>query len=230
MGAERIEDGLRVLVVEDDQRLGSEIAGLLRRADYAVDLAPTGEEAGFLAHTEPYDAIVLDLGLPDRDGLSVLTELRTKGVLTPILVLTARDRFADMVSGFRAGADDYLKKPFQNDELIVRLAALIRRSQRSPLAVVNCGSLAYDTTVGTISLDGLPISLTALEARVLRYLIQKQGALVSRIELADHIYERDTDRGLNSLEVIISRIRRKIAPNRIVASRGEGYRLEPGAE
>jgi len=221
---------LRVLVVEDDERLGPEIVSLLRRADYAVDLASTGEEAAFLGHTEPYDAIVLDLGLPDHDGLSILTELRTKGVLTPILVLTARDRFADLVAGFRAGADDYLKKPFQNDELMVRLAALIRRSQRSPMSVVNCGTLAYDTTVGTISLDGLPISFTALEARILRYLIQKQGTSVSRIELADHVYERDTDRGFNSLEVIISRVRRKIRPNRIVAIRGEGYRLEPGSD
>lgn len=219
---------MRVLVVEDDRRLGPEIVGLLRKAEYAVDLAPTGEEAAFLAQTEPYDAIVLDLGLPDRDGLSILTELRGKGVVTPVLVLTARDRFADMVAGFRAGADDYLKKPFHIDEVIVRLAALIRRSQRSPMAVVNCGTLAYDTTVGTISLDGLPVSLTALEARILRYLMQKQGAPVSRIELADHIYERDTDRGLNSLEVVISRIRRKIGSNRIVAIRGEGYRLEPG--
>ena len=221
---------MRVLVVEDDERLGPEIASLLRRADYAVDLASAGEEAGFLGQTEPYDAIVLDLGLPDHDGLSVLAELRAKGVLTPILVLTARDRFADLVAGFRAGADDYLKKPFQTDELTVRLAALIRRSHRSPMAVVKCGTLAYDTTVGTISLDGLPISLTGLEARILRYLIQKQGAPVSRIELADHIYERDTDRGLNSLEVIISRIRRKIGRNRIVAIRGEGYRLEPGSD
>lgn len=162
---------MRVLVVEDDERLGPEIVGLLRKAEYAVDLAATGEEAGFLAQTEPYDAVVLDLGLPDRDGLSILTELRTKGVLTPILVLTARDRFADLVAGFRAGADEYLKKPFQNDELMVRLAALIRRSQRNPVGVVICGTLAYDTTVGTISLDGLPIPLTALEARILRYLI-----------------------------------------------------------
>ena len=221
---------MRVLVVEDDERLGPEIVGLLRKAEYAVDLAATGEEAGFLAQTEPYDAVVLDLGLPDRDGLSILTELRAKGVLTPILVLTARDRFADLVAGFRAGADEYLKKPFQNDELMVRLAALIRRSQRNPVGVVICGTLAYDTTVGTISLDGLPIPLTALEARILRYLIQKQGASVSRIELADHVYERDTDRGLNSLEVIISRIRRKIGLNRIVAIRGEGYRLEPGSD
>jgi two-component system, OmpR family, response regulator len=221
---------VRVLVVEDDKRLGPEIVALLRRAEYAVDLVPTGEEASFLGQTEPYDAIVLDLGLPDQDGLSILTDLRSKGIGTPVLVLTARDRFADMVAGFRAGADDYVKKPFHIDELIVRLAALIRRSQRSPMSVVNCGTLAYDTTIGTISLNGLPITLTALEARILRYLIQKQGAPISRIELADHIYERDTDRGLNSLEVIISRIRRKIGPNRIVAIRGEGYRLEPARD
>jgi two-component system OmpR family response regulator len=145
-------------------------------------------------------------------------------------VLTARDRFADLVAGFRSGADDYIRKPFQVDELIVRLAALIRRSQRIPAGVINCGSLSYDTTVGTVSLDGLPLALTSLEGRILRYLIQKQGSLVSRIELADHVYERDTDRGLNSLEVVISRIRRKIGDNKIVAVRGEGYRLEPRPE
>jgi two-component system OmpR family response regulator len=221
---------MRILVVEDDKRLGPEIVAVLRRAGYAVDLASSGEEATYLGETEPYDAVVLDLGLPDRDGLSVLTQWRARNVVTPVLVLTARDRFSDLVTGFRSGADDYLKKPFHIDELIVRLAALIRRSQRTPAAVVNCGSLAYDTTIGTISLDGLPLALTSLESRILRYLIQKQGSLVSRIELADHIYERDTDRGLNSLEVIISRLRRKIGANKIVAVRGEGYRLEPRPE
>jgi len=221
---------MRILVVEDDKRLGPEIVAVLRRAGYAVDLSSSGEEAAFLGETEPYDAIVLDLGLPDRDGLTVLTQWRTKSVMTPVLVLTARDRFADLVAGFRSGADDYLKKPFQIDELVVRLAALIRRSQRSPAGVTNFGSLAFDTTTGAISLDGLPLALTSLEARILRYLVQKQGSLVSRIELADHIYERDTDRGLNSLEVVISRIRRKIGNNKIVAVRGEGYRLERNPE
>ncbi len=221
---------MRILVVEDDKRLGPEIVAVLRRAGYAVDLSPSGEEAAFLGETEPYDAIVLDLGLPDRDGLTVLTQWRAKSVVTPVLVLTARDRFADLVAGFRSGADDYLKKPFQIDELVVRLAALIRRSQRSPAGVTNFGSLAFDTTTGAISLDGLPLALTSLEARILRYLVQKQGSLVSRIELADHIYERDTDRGLNSLEVVISRIRRKIGNNKIVAVRGEGYRLEQNPE
>ena len=221
---------MRILVVEDDKRLGPEIVAVLRRAGYAVDLSSSGEEAAFLGETEPYDAIVLDLGLPDRDGLTVLTQWRAKRLVTPVLVLTARDRFADLVAGFRSGADDYLKKPFQIDELVVRLAALIRRSQRSPAGVTNFGSLAFDTTTGAISLDGLPLALTSLEARILRYLVQKQGSLVSRIELADHIYERDTDRGLNSLEVVISRIRRKIGNNKIVAVRGEGYRLERNPE
>jgi two-component system OmpR family response regulator len=221
---------MRILVVEDDKRLGAEIVAVLRRADYAVDLTSSGEEAIFLGDTEPYDAIVLDLGLPDRDGLSVLTQWRAKAVQTPVLILTARDRFSDLVAGFRSGADDYLKKPFQIDELIVRLAALIRRSQGSPAGVTRFGSLTLDTTTGSISLDGLPLALTSLEARILRYLIQKRGSLVSRIELADHIYERDTDRGLNSLEVVISRIRRKIGDNKITAVRGEGYRLEPRPE
>jgi len=221
---------MRILVVEDDKRLGPEIVAVLRRADYAVDLACSAEEAEFLGETEPYDAVVLDVGLPDRDGLSVLKTWRGKSIATPVLVLTARDQFADLVAGFRSGADDYVKKPFQIDELMVRLAALIRRNQRIPAGIVNCGSLAYDTTTGAIALDGLPLALTSLEARILRYLIQKQGSIVGRIELADHVYERDTDRGLNSLEVVISRIRRKIGGNRIVAVRGEGYRLDARAQ
>jgi two-component system, OmpR family, response regulator len=221
---------LRILVVEDDERLGREIAVVLRRADYAVDLVAEGVEAAFLAETEPYDAIVLDLGLPDRDGLDVLKELRAKRISTPVLILTARDRFSDMVVGFRAGADDYMNKPFRVDELVIRLAALIRRSHGNPQGVVNCGPLALETTSGVVSLNSLPLSLTALEARVLRYLIQRQSSVVSRIELADHVYERDTDRGLNSLEVIISRLRRKIGDARIVTVRGEGYRLEPPSD
>jgi two-component system OmpR family response regulator len=221
---------LRILVVEDDERLGREIAVVLRRADYAVDLVVEGVEARFLAETEPYDAIVLDLGLPDRDGLEVLKELRAKRVSTPVLILTARDRFSDMVVGFRAGADEYMNKPFRVDELVIRLAALIRRSHGNPQGVLNCGPLALDTTSGVVSLNGLPLSLTALEARVLRYLIQRQNSVVSRIELADHVYERDTDRGLNSLEVIISRVRRKIGDARIITVRGEGYRLEPPSD
>ena len=217
-------------MVEDDERLGREIAVVLRRADYAVDLVAEGVEAGFLAETEPYDAIVLDLGLPDRDGLEVLKDLRAKRISTPVLILTARDRFSDMVVGFRAGADEYMNKPFRIDELVIRLAALIRRSHGNPQGVLNCGPLALETTSGVVSLNGLPLSLTALEARVLRYLIQRQSSVVSRIELADHVYERDTDRGLNSLEVIISRLRRKIADARIVTVRGEGYRLEPPSD
>lgn len=221
---------MRILVVEDDERLGREIAQVLRRADYAVDLVDKGIEGGFLAETEPYDAIVLDLGLPDRDGLDVLKELRAKRVATPVLILTARDRFSDMVVGFRAGADDYMNKPFRIDELVIRLAALIRRSHGNAQGVLSCGRLALETTSGAISLDGLPLPLTALEARVLRYLMQRQNAVVTRLELADHVYERDTDRGLNSLEVIVSRLRRKIGDARIVTVRGEGYRLEPPSD
>lgn len=217
---------MRVLLVEDDERLGREIAGVLRRANYAVDLVGDGVEAGFLAETEPYDAVVLDLGLPDKDGLAVLAELRGKGIATPVLILTARDRFSDMVAGFRTGADDYLKKPFHIDELVVRLAALIRRGHGTPQGMLTCGSLSLDTTSGTVLLDNMPLAMTALEARVLRYLIQRKNTVVSRMQLAEHVYERDVDRGFNSLEVIVSRLRRKIGSNRITTVRGEGYRLE----
>jgi len=221
---------MRIVLVEDHDRLAQAIVNGLDEHGFRVDSFATAEDGISATRSTEYDALILDLGLPDRDGLSVLQTWRANNVATPVLVLTARDRFADLVAGFRSGADDYVKKPFQVDELIVRLAALIRRSRRISAAVINCGSLGCDTTTGAISLDGLPLALTSLEARILRYLIQKQGVIVSRIELADHIYERDTDRGLNSLEVVISRIRRKIGANKIVAVRGEGYRLEPSPE
>ncbi len=218
---------MRLLLVEDDAALGEELARLLRRADFAVDRAVTAREAEEAGQVEPYDAVVLDLGLPDGDGLEVLKSWRAEGLMMPVLVLTARDRFADLVSGFKAGADDFLTKPFRNEEVVLRLNALIRRAagRQGP---VRLGELTLDAASGEIEKSGLPLKLTAFERRMLRYLMLAGARSVGRAELAEHLYEGDTDRDFNSLEVLVSRLRRKIAPMRILSNRGEGYRLDAG--
>ncbi len=191
----------------------------------AIDLASEGIDALHLAETEPYDAIVLDLGLPGMDGLSVLKTLRGRSVNTAVLVLTARDRFADKAAGFRAGADDYLTKPFQLEELLLRVQALVRRAAGHAQPVIRIGPIALDTTTGLATLDEMPVRLTALERRVLTYLMLHPRRTVSRTELSEHIYEHDQDRDFNSLEVIVSRLRKKFGRKRIETSRGESYRL-----
>jgi two-component system OmpR family response regulator len=219
---------MRVLLVEDDAPLAEELAGVLRQADFAVDHCRTGEEALEWAEIETYDAAILDVGLPRMDGLAVVGEWRKRGVVLPVLILTARDRFADLVSGFKAGADDFLRKPFRNEEVVLRLYALIRRGAAHAQPVVACGELALDSASGELTLSGLPMRLTAFERRVLRYLLHRRGAVVSRTELSEHVYERETDRDFNSLEVIVSRLRRKIGDCRIESLRGEGYLLKAG--
>ncbi len=220
---------MRLLLVEDDEALGDELTNLLRRADFAVDRARTAEDATDAGLIEPYDAVVLDLGLPDGDGLDVVKAWRDEGRMMPVLVLTARDRFSDLVSGFKAGADDFLTKPFRNEEVVLRLNALIRRAagRQGPVVV---GELKLDAASGEIEKSGLPLKLTAFERRLLRYLMLAGSRSVGRGELADHLYEGDSDRDFNSLEVLVSRLRRKIAPMRIVSNRGEGYRLEAGSD
>ncbi len=220
---------MRLLLVEDDASLAQELAGLLRRADFAVDICATAAEALEAGLGEPYDAAILDLGLPDGDGLDVLVAWRAKKSRLPVLILTARDRFANLVAGFRAGADDFLAKPFRNEEVVLRSDGADparRRRQRRDLIV--CGDLVLDAASGEMTMSGLPLKLTAFERRVLRYLLIRRPAVVSRTELSDHVYERDTDRDFNSIEVIVSRLRRKVAPCQIETVRGEGYRLDAG--
>ena len=221
---------MRLLLVEDETELAEELSGVLRRAGFAVDICGTAAEAREAGLTEPYDAVVLDLGLPDGDGLEVLAAWRSRKSPIPVLVLTARDRFSALVQGFRAGADDFLTKPFRNEEIVLRLMALIRRSTTGAQGPISCGDLAMDAASGEIMLTGLPLKLTAFERRVLRYLLLRCPAVVSRTELSDHIYEVDVDRDFNSIEVIVSRLRRKIAPCRIQTVRGDGYRLDAGDE
>lgn len=222
---------MRLLVVEDDPDLGRQLTDALTNNGYAVDLAADGEEGHFLGDTEPYDAAVLDLGLPKMDGVRVLERWRAAGKDMPVLILTARDRWSEKVAGFDAGADDYLTKPFYTEELLARLRALLRRAAGHASAALECGDLRVDTRAARASVDGEPIKLTAHEYRVLSYMMHHQGRVVPRTELVEHIYDQDFDRDSNTIEVFIGRLRRKIGSNRILTERGLGYRLiDPKAE
>jgi two-component system OmpR family response regulator len=221
---------MRVLIAEDDPDLARQLSKALSEAGYTVDHAPDGEEAHFLGDTEPYDAIVLDLGLPVVDGVTVLRRWREAARDTPVLILTARDQWSEKVAGFDAGADDYVTKPFHMEEVIARLRALIRRAagQASPEMV--CGPLRVDTRSGRAAVDGNPVKLTANEFKVLTYLMHHQGKVVSRTELTEHIYQQDFDRDSNTIEVFVGRLRKKLDLDLIQTVRGLGYRLEPPAE
>lgn len=216
---------MRVLVVEDDPDISRQLKLALGDAGYAVDHAPDGEEAQFLGDTEPYDAIVLDLGLPKVDGVSVLERWRKDGVATPVLILTARGAWSEKVAGFDAGADDYLTKPFHTEELLARLRALVRRSAGHASSTLNLGKLRLDPRAARASLDGEPLRLTSLEYRLLHYLMMHQGRVISRTELVEHLYDQDFDRDSNTIEVFVGRLRKKIGSDRIETVRGLGYRL-----
>ena len=214
---------MRVLVVEDEKSIAAEIAATLVSAGYVADVVRDGEEAWFRAETEDYDAIVLDLGLPRLDGMSVLKKLRTAGILTPILILTARGSWMERVEGIDAGADDYLPKPFHHEELLARLGAIIRRSAGQASPIVESGSLRVDTRRATVTLDGKPVSLSSLEYRALRYLLHNKGRPVSQGDLAEHVYGAEAEPDSNALEVLIGRLRKKVGPELIATRRGYGY-------
>lgn len=216
---------MRILVVEDDGDLRRQLGEALGQAGYAVDLASDGEDGQFLGDTEPYDAVILDLGLPKVDGMTILKNWRREGRHFPVLILTARDDWSDKVSGIDAGADDYLSKPFQIEELLARMRALLRRAAGHSAATLEAGKLVVDTRAARASLNGAPIKLTAHEYRVLAYLMHHKGEIVSRTELVEHIYDQDFDRDSNTIEVFVGRLRRKIGSDRIQTERGLGYRL-----
>jgi len=203
-----------VLVVENEKSIAAEIA---------ADVVRDGEEAWFRAETEDYDAIVLDLGLPRLDGMSVLKKLRTAGMLTPILILTARGSWMERVEGIDAGADDYLPKPFHHEELLARLGAIIRRSAGQASPVVESGPLRVDTRRATLTRDGKPVSLSSLEYRALRYLLHNKGRPVPQGDLAEHVYGAEAEPDSNALEVLIGRLRKKVGPELIATRRGYGY-------
>ncbi|MDO9135069.1 response regulator transcription factor [Hydrogenophaga sp.] len=218
---------MRILLVEDDPTLRAQLRTGLHEAGYAVDEADNGRDGHFLGDTETFDAVVLDLGLPVLDGLSVLKRWRSAGRVMPVLILTARDNWSEKVAGIDAGADDYLTKPFHMEELLARLRALIRRAGglASPLLV--CGELALDTRSGRVTLKGQTVALTSHEYKVLEYLMHRPGAVVSRTELTEHIYAQDFERDSNTIEVFVGRLRKKLPPALIETVRGLGYRLVP---
>src|SRR5690606_21546219 len=218
---------MRVLLVEDDVDLSRQLKTALTDAGYAVDHAPDGEEAWFLGDTEPYDVVVLDLGLPKIDGVSVLERWRREGKATPVLILTARGAWSDKVAGFDAGADDYLTKPFHTEELLARLRALLRRSAGHAAATLTCGGLRLDPRAARATVNGEPLRLTSLEYRLLHYLMMHQSRVISRTELVEHLYDQDFDRDSNTIEVFVGRLRKKIGADRIETVRGLGYRLSP---
>lgn len=219
---------MRLLLVEDDAALAVEIADRLRADRYAVDVSRDGEDALHQAMEGSYAAVVLDLGLPILDGVTVLSRLREAGSAVPVLVLTARDRLGDKAAAYRAGADDYLAKPFRVEELLLRLDAVIRRSGGHAASRVRLGDIAIDTFTGRVEREGLAIRLTALETRIALYLVHHLDRVVSRSELTEHIYDHDNDRDFNSLEVIISRLRKKLGNDLIETVRGAGYRMNTG--
>lgn len=218
---------MRLLVVEDSAALSAQLDAALGAAGFAVDVAADGEEGAFLGQTEPYDAVVLDLGLPKRDGLSVLREWRAAGCAMPVLILTARGTWAEKVEGLNAGADDYLAKPFAMAELIARLHALIRRAHGHARPTIACGPLTVDTAAQSVALAGEPVRLTAMEYRLLECLAHRLGQPVSKTELTEHLYAQDFDRDSNTLEVLVGRLRRKLGEGLIETVRGAGYRLAP---
>ena len=219
---------MRVLVVEDEAKLSRQLTSALSEAGYAVDCAADGERADFLGQTEHYDAVILDLGLPRVDGLTVLRRWRDAGVMVPVLVLTARGSWHERVQGIDGGADDYVAKPFRIEEVLARLRALIRRASRQMTTVLRCGALALDPAAAKVTLNGNPVKLTSHEYRVLAYLMHHRGRVVSQSELSQHIYSQDLDRDSNTVEVFVARLRRKLGAATIETVRGLGYRIECG--
>ena len=220
---------MRLLVVEDDKDLNRQIVAGLEQAGYAVDKAFDGEEAQFLGETEPYDAAILDLGLPRVDGVAVLQAWRRAGKTMPVIILTARDRWSDKVQGFDAGADDYVTKPFHMEEILARVRAVLRRAAGHATSELTCGPVRLDTRAGRVTVDGNPVKLTSHEYRLMAYLMHHAGRVVSRGEIVEHLYDQDFDRDSNTIEVFVGRLRRKLGVDVIQTVRGLGYVLQAPA-
>ena len=214
---------MRLLVVEDDPDLNRQLVTALTDAGYVVDTAKDGEEGHYLGETEPYDAVILDLGLPVLDGVSVLEKWRRNDKKMPVLILTARDRWSDKVQGFDAGADDYVAKPFHMEEVLARVRALLRRSAGHASSEIACGPLLLDTKSARVTVDGNAIKLTSLEFRLLAYLMHHKGKVVSRTELVEHLYDQDFDRDSNTIEVFVGRLRKKLGVVVLRTISGMGY-------
>lgn len=216
---------MRILVAEDDTTLSQQIKSALSEEGRAVDIAANGEEALFLGSTEPYDLVVLDIGLPERDGISILKEWRKENVATPVLILTARDGWSERVDGLDAGADDYMTKPFHMPELSARIRAMIRRQSGNANPVFQKGPIVFDSRTNKVLNNGMPVSLTAQELAVLAYMFHNADRMISRTELSEHIYEYDGDRDSNTIAVFVNRLRKKLGKDLITSARGQGYQL-----
>lgn len=222
---------MRVLVVEDDKNLREQLTAALTDAGYTVDAADNGEDGQFMGETEPYDIAILDLGLPQVDGLTILKAWRKEGRTLPVLILSARDRWSEKVEGLDLGANDYLTKPFNMAELLARVRAHVRKQTDHKSAVLEVGDLRLNAATGQVTVNGTPVKLTAYQYKVLDYLMHHAGRIVSRTELTEKIYSQDHERDSNTIEVFIGILRRKIGSNRIITEKGLGYRLiDPAAE
>ena len=221
---------MRLLVVEDDRNLNRQLVEAFEEAGYAVDSAFDGEEGHFLGDTESYDAVVLDIGLPVMDGITVLEKWRRAGRKMPVLLLTARDRWSDKVAGIDAGADDYVAKPFHMEEVQARIRALVRRAAGLASNEIVVGPVALDTRAGKVAVDGQTVRLTSHEYRLLAYLMMHQGRVVSRTELVEHLYDQDFDRDSNTIEVFVGRLRKKLGVDLIQTVRGLGYTVGTSAD
>lgn len=218
---------MKILIIEDNVELCRQIKSTLEHALYVVDTALDGEEGHYLGETETYDAVILDLGLPKLDGLDVLDKWRSAGNHVPVLILTSRHTWREKVAGLRAGADDYLAKPFEFEEMLARLEAIVRRATGHASPILKCcnGSIVMDTTSARVTMEGKLVDLTALEYRTLEYLMQHAGEVISKTELTEHIYDQDFDRDSNVIEVLINRLRGKLSDGLIKTRRGLGYQL-----
>ncbi|MGB5950171.1 MAG: response regulator transcription factor [Parvibaculum sp.] len=214
---------MRLLVVEDDDRIANDIMTALAAAGYAAEREKDGEEAWFRGDTEDFDAIVLDLGLPSMDGLAVLKRWRAAGRRMPVLVLTARGSWVERVEGIDAGADDYLAKPFRMEELLARLRAIIRRSAGQAAPVLVNGPVTLDPRQMKVTVNGVPVHLSPQEYRLLSYLLHHAGRVVPQLELTEHLYAQDYERESNAIEVLVGRLRRKLGVDLIETRRGFGY-------
>ena len=216
---------MRALVVEDDPDLNRQLVSALDEAGFAIDTAFDGEEGYFLGDTEPYDVVVLDIGLPKMDGISVLEQWRRSERNMPVIILTARDRWSDKGAGMDAGADHYLAKPFHMEELLARIRAQVRRAAGHAKSEIECGPVRLDTKSARVTCDGQVVKLTSHEYRLLAYLMHHNARVVSRTELVEHLYDQDFDRDSNTIEVFIGRLRKKIPTDLIKTVRGLGYRI-----
>lgn len=216
---------MRVLVAEDDRRIAESLKAALSANGFVVEPVYDGEEAWFQGDTEDFDAVILDLGLPKLDGLTVLKRWRSAGRKVPVLILTARGNWYERVEGIEAGADDYVAKPFRVEEVVARIRAILRRSAGRATPHLEIDGLRLDPQLKTVSRDGVPISLTPLEYRLLHYLMHHQGEVVSQLQITEHLYAQDFERDSNSVEVLVGRLRKKLGKETIRTRRGYGYHI-----